>query len=260
MSRNLSEDLALALEAAKAADQISLSRYQAQDLIIETKPDLSPVTDADKAVESAFRKLISEKRPDDLVVGEEFGSPDSLIGKYYWVIDPIDGTKNFLRGVPTWATLIALMNEKGESVIGVVSAPALNRTWHAKLGGGAFVQFNGNERKISVSKVSQLKDASISYSDLQGWGDRRDKFIALQDKVWRTRGAGDFWSHMLVAEGAVDISVEPQLNLWDMAALDVIVREAGGTYTNIAGIPGPHGGSAIASNGLLHKDFLAELN
>ena len=260
MSRDLENDLALALEAARAADQISLARYQAQDLIIETKPDLSPVTDADKAVENAFRKLIAEKRPDDLVVGEEFGSPDSLAGKYYWVIDPIDGTKNFLRGVPTWATLIALMNEKGESVVGVVSAPALNRTWFAKIGSGAFVQFNGIERKISVSKVSQLKDASISYSDLQGWGDRRNKFIGLQDKVWRTRGAGDFWSHMLVAEGAVDISVEPQLNLWDMAALDVIVRESGGTFTNISGAPGPHGGSAIASNGLLHKDFLAELN
>ena len=260
MSRDLKDDLALALEAAKTADQISLSRYQSQDLIIETKPDLSPVTDADKAVENAFRKLIAERRPDDLVVGEEFGSPDSLSGKYYWLIDPVDGTKNFLRGVPTWATLIALMNEKGESVLGVVSAPALSRTWYAKVGSGAFVRFNGTERKISVSRVSQLKDASISYSDLQGWGDRRDKFIALQDKVWRTRGVGDFWSHMLVAEGAVDISVEPQLNLWDMAALDVIVREAGGTYTNIAGIPGPHGGSAIASNGLLHKDFLAELN
>ena len=148
-SEKYQSDLELVRKIGKAADSVSMARFLAQDLVIETKPDATPVTDADKAVENAFRKLIAEKRPDDLVVGEEFGSPDSLAGKYYWVIDPIDGTKNFLRGVPTWATLIALMNEKGESVVGVVSAPALNRTWFAKIGSGAFVQFNGIERKIS---------------------------------------------------------------------------------------------------------------
>ena len=139
-----------AFSAAAAADLISLARYQAQDLVIETKPDLSPVTDADKAVEKSFRELISAKRSDDLVVGEEFGAPDSLAGKYYWVIDPIDGTKNFLRGVPTWATLIALMDTQGEAVVGGVSAPALNRTWYATKGGGAYVSFNGETKRISV--------------------------------------------------------------------------------------------------------------
>jgi histidinol-phosphatase len=259
-AHDLKSDLELAIRLADLADEISLKRYQALDLIIETKPDLSPVTDADKAVESAIRAEISKLRADDLVVGEEFGSPDSLAGKYYWVIDPIDGTKNYLRGVPTWATLIGLIDPSGEVVVGVVSAPALARRWWAAKGLGAKTQFNsGKVTDLKVSKVSKLSDASISYSDLIGWGGRKDKFVALQEKVWRTRGHGDFWSHMLVAEGAVDVAVEPSLSLWDMAALDVIVREAGGKFTNLDGEAGPHGASAISSNGLLHGDFIKEI-
>jgi histidinol-phosphatase len=267
-AHDLKSDLELALRLADIADQISLKRYQALDLVIETKPDASPVTDADKAVEGAIRAEISKLRSDDLVVGEEFGSPDSLAGKYYWVIDPIDGTKNYLRGVPTWATLIGLVDPAGEVVVGVVSAPALARRWWAAKGLGAKTQFNsgvnsgagaGGISALKVSKVSKLSDASISYSDLIGWGNRKDKFVALQEKVWRTRGHGDFWSHMLVAEGAVDIAVEPSLSLWDMAALDVIVREAGGKFTNLDGKDGPHGGSAISSNGLLHSQFIEEI-
>jgi histidinol-phosphatase len=259
-AHDLKSDLELAIRLADIADEISLKRYQALDLVIETKPDLSPVTDADKAVESAIRNEISKVRADDLVVGEEFGSPDSLAGKYYWVIDPIDGTKNYLRGVPTWATLIGLIDPAGEVVVGVVSAPALARRWWAAKGLGAKVQFNSGEiSELKVSKVSKLSDASISYSDLIGWGKRKDKFVALQERVWRTRGHGDFWSHMLVAEGAVDIAVEPSLSLWDMAALDVIVREAGGKFTNLDGKDGPHGASAISSNGLLHDAFIGEI-
>jgi histidinol-phosphatase len=258
---DLKSDLELALRLADIADQISLKRFQALDLVIETKPDSTPVTDADKAVESAIRAEISKARSTDLVVGEEFGSPDSLAGKYYWVIDPIDGTKNYLRGVPTWATLIGLINPAGEVVVGVVSAPALARRWWAAKDLGAKTQFNSGEiSTIKVSKVSKLNDASISYSDLIGWGERKAKFIALQEKVWRTRGHGDFWSHMLVAEGAADIAIEPSLSLWDMAALDVIVREAGGKFTNLDGVAGPHGKSAISSNGLLHSDFIREIN
>ena len=260
MSRQYQNDLALALEAAELADEISLKRFQAIDLKVETKPDLTPVTDADKSVEEAFRKLISEKRPDDLIVGEEFGAPANTDGKHYWVIDPIDGTKNYVRGVPVWATLIALINENNEVVVGVVSAPALNRTWFASRGNGAFVKFNGETRKISVSKVSKLSDSSISYSDLVGWGDRKNRFINLQEKVWRTRSYGDFWSYVLVAEGAVDLATEPTLNLWDMAANEIIVREAGGTFTNLDGKNGPHGGNAVASNGLIHAEFLKEIN
>ena len=263
-AHDLKSDLELALRLADVADEISLKRYQALDLVIETKPDASPVTDADKAVESAIRDEIAKVRADDLVVGEEFGSPDSLAGKYYWVIDPIDGTKNYLRGVPTWATLIGLVDPAGEVVVGVVSAPALARRWWAAKGLGAKTQFKsgvgvGEISELKVSRVLKLSDASISYSDLVGWGERKDKFVALQEKVWRTRGHGDFWSHMLVAEGAVDIAVEPSLSLWDMAALDVIVREAGGKFTNLEGKDGPHGASAIASNGLLHDAFIKEI-
>ncbi len=265
----LAQDLELALKLADLADAISLKRYQANDLIVETKPDLSPVTDADKAVENAIRGELASARSADLIVGEEFGRPDSLDlenlpdGKRYWVIDPIDGTKNFLRGVPTWATLIGLCDSKGEVIVGVVSAPALSRRWHATIGGGAYVTHDLKSgsvtKKISVSKVSKLADASISYSDLIGWGNSKEKFIGLQEKIWRTRGMGDFWSHMLVAEGAVDLSVEPQLALWDMAALEIIVREAGGRFTNTSGKAGVHGGSAVSSNGLLHEAFLNEV-
>ena len=263
-AHDLKSDLELAIRLADIADEISLKRYQALDLVVETKPDLSPVTDADKAVEKAIRNEITKVRADDLVVGEEFGSPDSLAGKYYWVIDPIDGTKNYLRGVPTWATLIGLIDPNGDVVVGVVSAPALARRWWAAKGLGAKTQFSsgsnsGEITELKVSKVSKLSDASVSYSDLVGWGGRKDKFVALQEKVWRTRGHGDFWSHMLVAEGAVDIAVEPSLSLWDMAALDVIVREAGGKFTNLEGKDGPHGASAISSNGLLHDAFIGEI-
>ena len=259
--RDLAQDLLLAHQLADAADSISRDRYQSLDLVIETKPDLTPVTDADKAVEKKIREILSTARPNDLIVGEEFGTPTLDGQNYYWVIDPIDGTKNFLRGIPTWATLIGLCNPQGEVVVGVVSAPALYRRWFGSLGSGAYVSENsGAPKQIQVSKVRELKDASLSYSDLAGWEARKEAFVALQDRIWRTRGLGDFWSHMLVAEGAVDISVEPVLALWDMAALDIIVREAGGAFTNIVGAPGSHGGSAVASNGLLHNQFLAALN
>jgi len=260
-TRDLQADLLLALELAEVADALTMKRYRAVDLVIETKPDLTPVTDADKATESAIRELLAKKRPTDLIVGEEFGTPELSGGEYYWVIDPIDGTKNFLRGIPTWATLIGLCNPQHEVVVGVVSAPALYRRWHAALGYGAFVSDNGGvPRKIQVSAVKNLADASLSYSDLVGWGERKHAMLALQEKIWRTRGLGDFWSHMLVAEGAVDIAVEPVLALWDMAALDIIVREAGGTFTNLDGAPGAHGGNGVSSNGFLHADFLKALN
>ena len=256
---DLADDLNLAIELADIADAISLARYQALDLVIETKPDLTPVTDADKAVESAIRSELARRRPRDLIVGEEFGRPNLDGDNYYWVIDPIDGTKNYLRGVPAWATLIGLVNPANEVVAGVVSAPALGRRWQAALGSGAFVKFNNESKKISVSKVAKLSDASLAYSDLVGWGDKRQAFIDLQERVWRTRGHGDFWAHMLVAEGAVDISVEPALALWDMAALDIIVREAGGRFTNLDGKDGSHGGNALSTNGALHDYVIQSL-
>ena len=259
--RDFGKDLSFAHQLADIADAITRDRYQSLDLVIETKPDLTPVTDADKAVEAKIREVLAAHRPDDLVVGEEFGTPTLTPENYYWVIDPIDGTKNFLRGIPTWATLIGLCNPQGEVVVGVVSAPALYRRWFAALGHGAYVSENGSApTQLKVSKVRELKDASLSYSDLVGWGKRKAAMLTLQENIWRTRGLGDFWSHMLVAEGAVDIAVEPVLALWDMAALDIIVREAGGTFTNLAGTPGSHGGNGVSSNGLLHADFLKALN
>ena len=257
-SSQYSAELAFALTLADRADAISLSRYQALDLEITTKPDNSPVTDADKAVERAIIDAIATQYPTDGVVGEEFGSSGSK--ERYWVIDPIDGTKNFLRGVPTWATLIALV-ENEQVVTSVVSSPALYRRWYATAGDGAFVaEGNSPARKLSVSKVSAIKDASIAYSDFQGWGARRSAFEKLLDSAWRTRGLGDFWSHMLVAEGAVDVAIEPSLALWDMAALDLIVREAGGRFTSLDGVDGPFGPNAISTNGALHSAILEAIN
>ena len=259
-----SSDLTLALECADIADEISLARFLAQDLKVETKPDRTPVTDADKAVEEAIRKVISEERPDDAIVGEEFGD-NRGDHQRYWVIDPIDGTANFLRGVPVWATLIALIergvNGSEKVITGVVSAPALFRRWYASDGKGAFL-IDGvtAPRKINVSKVSSLTDASIAYSSLNGWGSREEKWRALLGKAWRSRGYGDFWSHMLVAEGAVDIAAEPSLSLWDMAALDVIVREAGGSFSNLEGVAGPFGASALTTNTVLHGEVMKELS
>jgi histidinol-phosphatase len=277
-----SAELAFALTLADRADAISLSRYHALDLEITTKPDNTPVTDADKAVERAIIDAIAAQYPTDGVVGEEFGSTG---GKdRYWIIDPIDGTKNFLRGVPMWATLIALV-ENEKVVASVVSSPALYRRWYAREGGGAYV-LEGNvgaassgkvvatpgdnsvnlvdtqilSRKLSVSKVSAISDASIAYSDFKGWGARRTAFEKLLDSAWRSRGMGDFWSHMLVAEGAVDVAIEPSLALWDMAALDLIVREAGGRFSSLDGLDGPFGPNAISSNGVLHKVILEALN
>ena len=276
-SIDLQDDLALAHALADLADAISLDRYQAQDLVVINKPDNTPVTDADRAVETAIREALATHRHTDGLVGEEFGSDKGTSGRY-WVIDPIDGTKNFMRGVPTWATLIALVQVDSsgaeEVVVGIASAPALARRWSAAKGHGAFVRFNsGNvedvseefdsnssEKKLSVSKVSALSDASISYSDFVGWGDRLEPFQKMLATAWRTRGIGDFWSHMLVAEGAVDVAIEPKLAVWDMAALDIIVREAGGIFTNTAGQSGPFGGSGVSTNGLLHNAVINGLN
>jgi histidinol-phosphatase len=248
---------------ADAADAITLSRYPALDLTVTTKPDNTPVTDSDQSAEDAIRALLHAHRPDDGIVGEEFGDEGTEKNRY-WVIDPIDGTKNFLRGVPTWATLIGLMEKQADGtervVVGVVSAPALFRRWYAFEGGGAFVIVNNEvPKKITVSAVSNIEDASISHSDFIGWGQRLEPFRTLMEKAWRTRAHGDFWSHMLVAEGAVDIAAEPSLALWDMAALDIIVREAGGRFTNIDGVDGSLGGSGLSTNAALHDYVVSAL-
>ena len=247
-------DLAFALELADLADAITLERFLAEDLVVETKPDLSPVTEADRAVEQALRKRIGEERPGHSVVGEEFGADQPETAR--WILDPIDGTKNYLRGVPVWATLIAL--ERGGRVeVGVASAPALHRRWWAARGEGAFV----NGRRIRVSGVADLSDAVLSYASLGSWGQHGlgEQFLALARGCWRTRGFGDFWSHMLVAEGAADVATEPEVELWDLAAPQVIVEEAGGRFTDLGGTATPAGGSVVSSNGLLHDRVLTTL-
>jgi histidinol-phosphatase len=255
------DDLALALMLADHADTLTRARFGALDLRIDTKPDLTPVTDADRAVETDLREVLGRERPGDSVVGEEFGGTTTFSGRQ-WIIDPIDGTKNFVRGVPVWASLIALL-EDGVPSVGVVSAPALRRRWWAARDQGAFAAVDGGPaRPLSVSSVAQLDSASLSFSSLSGWAQRglRDRFIKLTDAVWRVRAYGDFLSYCLVAEGAVDIAAEPDVSVWDLAAVDVLVREAGGTFTGLDGTAGPHHGSAVATNGLLHRQVLASFD
>ena len=304
LSLLLSSELQCAHRLADAADAISLSRYLAIDLVVEAKPDTTPVTDADRAVERNIRAILKQDASRDLIIGEEFGGKELLEtaepGTRFWIIDPIDGTKNFLRGVPTWATLIAHghITSDGKKMIdrGVVSAPALGRRWWAERGKGAYVTENfahasplsmalaiGSQtptsqtpntpsehsttsadsspitRRITVSKVGSLKNASLSFSDLIGWGARKDDFTALLEDVWRTRALGDFLSHMLVAEGSVDIAAEPSLALWDMAALAIIIEEAGGRFTSLEGVDGPFGNSGLTTNGRLHEEIVTRL-
>ena len=257
----VADDLTLALSLADAADALALPRFEAHDFAVESKPDLTPVTEVDRAVEQLVSQRLAEERPDDALLGEEFGSRGSEGGRR-WIIDPIDGTKNFVRGVPVWATLIGLYDGE-EPLVGVVSAPALGLRWWASAGGGAFRSVRGGQaQRLGVSRVGDLADASVSYSSLSGWQERglRDGLLGLFDDVWRTRAYGDFWSYMMVAEGVVEIAAEPELELYDMAALVPIVTEAGGTFTGLDGRSGPFGGDAIASNGLLHEAARTRLN
>lgn len=256
---DVADDLALALRLADQADALTMDRFGALDLAIETKPDLTPVTDADKGAEETLRAILTEARPGDGIFGEEFGGAPVSTGRV-WVLDPIDGTKNFVRGVPVWCTLIALISD-GVPVVGVISAPALGRRWWAADGIGAYTSFAGRQRRIQVSGVNELSAASLSYSDLTtGWDDRRERFVALTDEVWRVRAYGDFWSYCLVAEGAVDIACEPEVKVWDIAPLDILIREAGGTFSSLDGQAGPHGGSALATNGHLHEAVRTRLS
>jgi histidinol-phosphatase len=254
------DDLRLAHAIADSVDSLTMSRFKALDLKVDTKPDLTPVTDADRSAEEAIRSQLSRSRPRDAVLGEEFGSTGH--GSRRWVIDPIDGTKNFVRGVPVWATLISLMDED-RAVVGLVSAPALGRRWWAAEGTGAYSGKSlAAASRLKVSGVARIEDASLSYSSLGGWRERGqlDQMLNLHDAVWRTRAYGDFWSYCLLAEGAVDIACEPELNLHDMAALVPIVTEAGGRFTSLEGEDGCLGGNALATNSLLHEQAMQILS
>ncbi|HUP32920.1 MAG TPA: inositol monophosphatase family protein [Gaiellaceae bacterium] len=217
----MSPDLAFALSLADDADAISLARFRALDLRVETKPDLTPVSEADRAVESALRGRLERERPDDPVLGEEEGGDDAS----GWILDPIDGTRNYTRGIPVWATMIAYADR-----IAVVSAPALGRRWWAERGAGAYA----NGERMHVSGIDRLEDATLAYGL-----DRPPPARAWE--AWHVRGFGDFWAHMLVAEGSVEAAVDAEgLAVWDVAPTAVIVEEAGGRFE-----------SPVSWNGLL---------
>jgi histidinol-phosphatase len=253
------DDLRFAHVLADGADAQTMNRFRARDLRVETKSDSTFVTDADQATEETIRRTLQRSRPRDAIVGEEMGSSGWAARR--WVIDPIDGTANYLRGVPVWATLIGLM-EGDDVVAGVVSAPALGRRWWAAKGTGAWTGKSlASATRCHVSDVDRLGNASLSYSSLGGWEKvgLLDEFLDLLRMCWRTRAFGDFWSYMLLADGAVDVVAEPELAVHDMAALVVIVEEAGGAFTDLTGARGPLGGNAVATNGHLHDTVLSRL-
>lgn len=254
----LSADLSLALRLADEADKITSARFRALDLVVERKPDRTPVTDADVAVEDAIRAVLAVEAPADQVAGEERGGTAGA-GRA-WVVDPIDGTKNFLRGVPVWATLIALVVDR-VPVVGVVSAPALGRRWWASAGGGAHTSDASGERAIRVSAVRDLADAYLSTTHLGTWTEyhSREAYLALVDACWENRAFGDFWQHCLVAEGAIDLAAEPIVNAWDVAPFQVLVGEAGGRFSDLAGVPRFDGGNVLTSNGHVHDAALKVL-
>ncbi|MGH4023916.1 MAG: histidinol-phosphatase [Pseudonocardiaceae bacterium] len=259
-------DLALALALADTADAITLSRAGAVDLRVDRKPDRSPVTDADLAVEDAVRALLARQRPRDGVLGEERGGPAGndpadRTGRV-WVLDPIDGTKNFLRGLPIWATLIALV-EDGAPVVGVISAPALRRRWWAAAGMGAHTRdIDGATRTIQVSAVDDLADAYVSTTHLGSWVEHhsREAYLALVDACWENRAFGDFWQHCLVAEGVIDLAAEPIVNPWDVAPVQLLVEQAGGRFTDLNGVARHDTGTALSSNSHLHESALTILH
>lgn len=239
----MSPDLELALRLADAADALSLPSFRS-GLVIETKPDLTPVTEADRAVETELRRILGQERPDDAILGEEQGAAGAATRR--WLLDPIDGTRNYSRGIPVWATLVALEVE-GVVEVGVVSAPALARRWWAERGAGAFA--NGEE--IHVSAISTIESSVLSFAI-------EDEVPAIARRAWHARGFGDFWSYMLIAEGSVDGAMDgPGVKEWDLAAMQVIVEEAGGRFSDFSGEPRIDSGSAVASNGLIHDELLA---
>ncbi|MBT5398385.1 MAG: histidinol phosphatase [Micrococcales bacterium] len=246
-------DIELLQVLASAADEISLARFRALDLVVEAKPDRTPVTDADKAVEGKLRELLKLYRPTDEVIGEEMDKTGD--SNRSWIIDPIDGTANYLRGVPIWGTLIALRVD-GEITTSIISAPALGRRWWAGKGRGAFTKdIDGSVRKIAVSKIAMLEDSTLSFNSLEQWRNQGllEQLLELSTNVSRTRAYGDFLSYMFVAEGAIEIASEHDLKIHDIAALVPILTEAGGRITDLQRELTEDSSSVIATNSLLHQ-------
>jgi histidinol-phosphatase len=247
----MNPDLELAQRLADAADAITMRHFRSARLKVETKPDRTPVSNADREVEQVIRDQLTAQRPGDAVVGEEYGSSGDSSRR--WIIDPVDATRNYVRGIPVFATLIAL-EEEGDIRLGVVSAPALGARWWASRGEGAFA----GDRRLQVSRVAGLEDAQLCYAGLEGWREAGslEPLLHLSRRCARSRGFGDFWQHMMVAQGSAEIALESAASLWDMAAVKVIVEEAGGTFTDLSGSSTADGGDALSSNGLLHSEVL----
>jgi len=256
LDRDLSADLSFALELAEIADGITQPYYEQRSFNLDWKANRTEVTEADREAESAIAGKVGAHRPGDGLFGEEHGLVGAADSPWRWIIDPIDGTSNFVRGIPVWATLIALTHVDAGPVVGVVSAPALGRRWSAARGLGAFA----GERACRVSTVAELDEAQVSITFSEGWDDagRTGDLVELAQKAYRARGFGDFWQHMLVAEGAIDLAVDAVgLAPYDLAAVMVIVEEAGGTFTDRHGERTYLNDSAVSSNGLLHHHIAA---
>jgi len=253
---DLSGDLQLALRLADAADAVSMARFDAPDLDVSVKADASYVTEADLATERALRDMLRAERPDDAVFGEEFG--ETTGSDRQWVIDPIDGTSNYLKGIPMWATLIALVID-GVPRVGVVSQPAIGRRWWAATGHGAWTDTaSGSPRRLSVSRVDRVADASVSFQSITQWDDAgyTDSLLRLTRATWRDRGYGDAWPYMLLAEGRLEFVGEFDVKEYDIAAHVPIVMEAGGRFTDMEGADSLASRSSMATNGILHNAFL----
>jgi histidinol-phosphatase len=258
MSDALAAELALALELADLADAETLHRYERRAFTVDRKPDRTEVTEADRAAEAAIGARLAMARPEHALYGEEHGVVGAVDSPWRWVVDPVDGTANFVRGIPVWATLIALTHEALGAVVGVVSAPALGRRWWAVAGHGAVV----DGVPIHVSSIARLDEAQVCVTFNHGWDDLglTPRLVDLARAASRARGFGDFWQHMLVAEGAVELAVDVVgLAPYDVAAVEVIVREAGGRLTDRFGQPGYQADTAISSNGLLHEEAISRL-
>jgi histidinol-phosphatase len=248
----LEQEVSFAHEVADRASEIAMS-YFLGEFEVRTKPDLSPVTEADVRVEAAVREMVAERFPNDGVTGEEYGEGT---GDRVWVVDPIDGTKNFADGVPIWATLLALQVD-GRSVLGLANAPAMGERFQAVRGGGA--RWNGRHVRASERK---LDDAFMVFSSVDDWigGPREEAFMGLLRDTRRSRGFGDFWGHMLVARGAADFMIEPALRIWDWAPITVIVEEAGGRVTTFEGDEPSDGSSILTTNPVVHEDVVRRLS
>lgn len=253
---DLQDELAFALRLADAADAASMSRFDAPDLEVSTKADATHVTEADLATERAIRALLAAERPGDGVFGEEYGTTGDSARQ--WIIDPIDGTANYLKGIPMWTTLIALAID-GIPRVGVASQPAIGRRWWAATGLGAWTNGStGQPRRISVSDVDAISDASVSFQSIGQWRDagELDALERLTSAVWRDRGYGDAWPYMLLAEGRLELVAEFGVKEYDIAALVPIITEAGGRFTSYAGTDSLAERSSLATNGALHDAFL----